>query len=305
MGIARQELENLVVETYSQFAQVLRGLYALIPRGRQNPLNDEQSEIIRLYKTYCEEFGVTSMGGNIQNKIHQQLMPEIRKAHNDVLTDMVIECRILARSYELPVYAKIPSNFPEEVQIDDMLSAGGMLEEADTGNEVDAISGAAPHIMAEQVTVETVRQKIADLARSHIGSSSWDRFGHRTGSGVTALPFAPKCNLFVYEMLRNAGLYPGRPHTGGRIHRRFNDNVPKTAADWASRSFYIPGWRILESVETPMPGDIAATVTHVGIVTGNRLTTSVHISGPVVENEWGFRDGQAGQVIFRRLERIE
>jgi hypothetical protein len=57
-----------------------------------------------------------------------------------------------------------------------------------------------------------------------------------------------------------------------------------------------------------MPGDVAAQKIsysdasgHVGIVTGPGKTVSASsVTGTIVENDWGFRSDQQGEVVFRR-----
>ena len=83
--------------------------------------------------------------------------------------------------------------------------------------------------------------------------------------------------------------------TGGRI-----GGQPPLANDWYKGN--VPGYDPVEGA--PQAGDIASDGTHVGIVSGERKTVSVTTVGKerghVVENDWGFRDHQKGEVLFRR-----
>ena len=78
---------------------------------------------------------------------------------------------------------------------------------------------------------------------------------------------APKCNVFVCDMLNKVGI-GGPTYPGG--------NNPIVTADWANPKFKIDKWRVLGSVESPQAGDVAAykenfsnATGHSAIVTGN------------------------------------
>ena len=61
-----------------------------------------------------------------------------------------------------------------------------------------------------------------------------------------------------------------------------------TSRAYLAREFYngeVPGF---ELVDTPLPGDICADGSHVGIVSSRNTTISATETG-VVENDWGFR----------------
>jgi hypothetical protein len=130
MIITRRELEKLIIETYSQFATTLNGLYAIIPKKGHTHLNREQSEIVEIYKEYCTVFGVISLDGDPRKKMHEELMPEIQKAPKDTIADMAIECIMLANRYKLPVYNVMPKHFPKGYQIVDEAVSDAILENA-------------------------------------------------------------------------------------------------------------------------------------------------------------------------------
>ena len=119
-----------------------------------------------------------------------------------------------------------------------------------------------------------------------------DEVGGRTGEYLGGVG-APKCNVFVYDALRRAGIAPlnGGPH-------------PPQAADWANPD-KLPDYRVVGPDEPLQPGDVIATDEHVGIYTPISLadgtianaTTSAaamntdgnpFLGGPVT-NDWGFR----------------
>lgn len=164
-----------------------------------------------------------------------------------------------------------------------------------------------------EVTAET-RAKIAAEAFKYRGSEDWDKSGLRVYEG----PRGPemygsgdyKCNLFVYEMLTQAG---------ARVEMELRENAvgrqigyPPLARHWADPSFFIPGFEVLTvPPDSPQPGDVAAIKNvswsssgHVGIVVGppqssSNMTVSARADG-VVHNDWGFREENKGEVVFRR-----
>jgi hypothetical protein len=91
------------------------------------------------------------------------------------------------------------------------------------------------------------RQEIVDRANAQIGSPAWT-------SEVAKGNFPKgtnKFNLFVHEMLTDAGASPGTPN--GLRHPS-----PPSAGQWADPSYAIPGWHVLGSDESPQPGDVVA-----------------------------------------------
>ena len=94
-----------------------------------------------------------------------------------------------------------------------------------------------------------IRQKIVERANAQIGSTAWD-FGVAKGNFPES---KNKCNLFVHEMLTDAGASPGLPN--GHWHWK---HYPPAAGQWADPSYAIPGWRVLGPDESPQPGDVVA-----------------------------------------------
>jgi len=72
-----------------------------------------------------------------------------------------------------------------------------------------------------------------------------------------------------------------------------------SACDWHRGK--VPGFEQVHGA--PQKGDVAASMEHVGIVSGPRKTVSVTTIGPnagrVVENDWGFRDNQRPVTFWR------
>jgi hypothetical protein len=111
-----------------------------------------------------------------------------------------------------------------------------------------------------------IHQKIVDRASAQIGSGDWHFDVAKGNFG----PGKDKCNLFVYDMLTDAGASPGLPNG------HWWNPYPPTAANWADPSFAIPGWRVLGSGEIPQPGDVVGQ----RIPWDNGATGHVMIVGP-------------------------
>ena len=151
--------------------------------------------------------------------------------------------------------------------------------------------------------------QIIPVARHYAGSAQWAYKANRPPYG----PNTNKCNLFVYEILNEAGAsVPMKTRDRGWFKGIFKARYvkhPPLAGQWADRSVSIPGWKV---VNTPQVGDVAAeagqysnATGHVGIVSavtqggkkGKTISASA-TTNTVVENTWGFRGGQ--NVVFRR-----
>jgi hypothetical protein len=128
--------------------------------------------------------------------------------------------------------------------------------------------------------------EIARVARSEVGSRDWmysvvkDQFGKNTN----------KCNLFVYDVLIEAGVKPAPV-----VPKYIVLSRPPTAGEWADPSIKIAGWTV---VSEPKQGDVMAeahdysdATGHVGIVVADRQTVSASslVGGVIVQNDWGFR----------------
>jgi hypothetical protein len=97
--------------------------------------------------------------------------------------------------------------------------------------------------------VQLTRERIVAAAEKHVGSTAWSNAvsngQYRAGTN--------KCNLFVYDVLTDAGASPGLPHGIWPI-----SSYPPLAADWANPDFAIPGWSVLGQGEAPQAGDVVA-----------------------------------------------
>jgi len=140
-----------------------------------------------------------------------------------------------------------------------------------------------------------ITERIVEVAKSKVASTDWkydtekDEFGKDTN----------KCNKFVYDVLVEAGVRP--PPT---VAKYVVFTRPPTAGEWADPKVSIKGWL---QVADAQPGDVAAeahayrdATGHVAIVVGPKETVSASapLGGVIVQNDWGFRDGQ--EPTFRR-----
>ena len=98
-------------------------------------------------------------------------------------------------------------------------------------------------------TDNEVRAKIASIALRCVGSKSWIDAVAKGDYPINT----NKCNLFVYDVLTEARASPGLPHG----HWWWNQ-YPPNAGDWATPSYHISRWRLLNSKEQPEPGDVIA-----------------------------------------------
>ena len=66
-----------------------------------------------------------------------------------------------------------------------------------------------------------------------------------------------KCNKFVYDVLKSAGVNPELPNGNllGRIFQGESGSSPVSAGQWANPIYYIPGWEVVNS---PQAGDVVA-----------------------------------------------
>ncbi|KAK2163372.1 hypothetical protein NP493_1466g00016 [Ridgeia piscesae] len=127
-------------------------------------------------------------------------------------------------------------------------------------------------------------EKIAKMAESKVGSTLWSFAStHKTGANTN------KCNIFVGEMIEAAGATVP--------HRHWWMWSPIGAAEWgSSSSSYLLSnkcWTLVSSTTDAKRGDVISDGHHVGIVTGQSLTTSASArTQNVVTNDWGFKASQ-------------
>jgi hypothetical protein len=113
----------------------------------------------------------------------------------------------------------------------------------------DGFSNPTPTQPLTDDQLALIRQRIVEAAQKQIGSTDWD-----VNIAKGNFPAKKnKCNLFVHEMLTDAGASPGLPN--GHWYWK---HYPPGAGQWADPSYVIPGWRVLGPGESPQPGDVAA-----------------------------------------------
>ena len=148
-------------------------------------------------------------------------------------------------------------------------------------------------------------EKLVKNARADVGSDKW---APKEINGKTY----NQCNIFVADKLHETGApVPNVGGTAGTLGAENGDMLnaytggriggqPPSANDWHKGK--VPGYE--EVTGAPKPGDIASDSKHVAIVSEEGKTVSVTSVGKerghVVENDWGFRDHQKDEVVFRR-----
>jgi hypothetical protein len=165
-----------------------------------------------------------------------------------------------------------------------------------------------------QPVTAQVRQMIAQIAQSYLGSQNWlDQAGSN------------KCNIFVHDVIKQAGTTPPQSDkTGARYRIDYylglvdSPNYPAQAGDWANPSKTLGQWQTLyvpptnsPTVTRPpdisQPGDVIAEAInypdgatgHVGIVAsvGHTISADSAVScyapptpaGTITDSNYGFR----------------
>jgi hypothetical protein len=196
-------------------------------------------------------------------------------------------------------------------------SLEALVSETLRGERIKSVVQESSRVRQLHATSEAtaaVRAKIAAAAFARRESKDWHFAVERSFEGLTGTETYDrgdfKCNLFVYEMLKEAGV---------RIELEVRESFfgvlkshPPLAGQWADPTFRIPGFEVLKvPPDSPQPGDVAAVkkdsldaTGHVGIVVGPphspaNMTVSARGDG-MAHNAWGFRDENKGQVVFRR-----
>jgi cell wall-associated NlpC family hydrolase len=120
---------------------------------------------------------------------------------------------------------------------------------------------------------QRIRAAIVSAAIAYEGSMNW---AQATDYGLFG-EGKDKCNLFVHDVLAEAGADPGEPNQG------WINNSPPTAGQWANPNFPITQWSVLVPGETPLPGDVVAQGAnysnasgHVAIVVDNGYIIGTH-----------------------------
>ena len=127
---------------------------------------------------------------------------------------------------------------------------------------------------------EQAGKKALTWAKNKIGSKNYNEWGTR---GFPRWFGQPKCNLFVADAYNNGNGKTIIPTGTMGTH-------PPTANDWFIGNHVPVGF---VDTNTPQPGDIVASRSHIGIVSDveNNSISASSIDNSVLQNDWGFRDG--------------
>jgi cell wall-associated NlpC family hydrolase len=192
----------------------------------------------------------------------------------------------------------------------------GVTAVASTIIFIAASSNPMPSTNGTESLNQKIRDKIAQVAQSKVGSQNW-----------LDQPNANKCNIFVHDVIKEAGQVPPEsPQWGLRWRMKYilgqvdSKNYPAQSRDWANPNLTLGCWQTL-TIPTPPPGfigpvpsfppdisgpgDIIAEAInyndafgHVGIVVGSRQTTSADSTAPcsgsgpagtITISDYGFR----------------
>ena len=134
-----------------------------------------------------------------------------------------------------------------------------------------------------------IRQKLLDKAKEYIGSKNWSKWRKRTSfDGLTTFKIGePKCNLFIYEVLKQRGIDLGLPNDYGKevIVKR-----PYVCKQWYNEE--VPYFKCIgkgtEALKKAKPGDIITNGSHIGIISGQKKIiseSSKAFVNKVVEND--------------------
>ena len=134
-----------------------------------------------------------------------------------------------------------------------------------------------------------IRQKLLDKAKEYIGSKNWSKWRKRTSfDGLTTFKIGEtKCNLFIYEVLKQCGIDLGLPNDYGKevIVKR-----PYVCKQWYNEE--VPYFKCIgkgiEALKKAKPGDIITNGSHIGIISGQKNTirqSSKAFVNKVVEND--------------------
>jgi len=104
---------RLILKTYHQFSEPLFCLYKL-SAGSDLP---EAEKVKEIYQKYLDSIGATDREREPDIKIQENLETELENADDKELFDMLLECKNLAKVYNLPVYSEIHKNYPDNVQL--------------------------------------------------------------------------------------------------------------------------------------------------------------------------------------------
>ncbi|MFN8544678.1 MAG: NosD domain-containing protein [Candidatus Binatia bacterium] len=169
---------------------------------------------------------------------------------------------------------------------------------------------------ATRSRTQILRARIATLAQYYVGSLSWRE----------DLDNIPRCNIFVRDVLREAGTAPPMETAWTRevaylLALTRSEFYPSLAGDWANPRPLMKCWRTLpQGPDAALPGDVIAEAIqysdatgHVGIIVGPQVTSSADSRatppGKITLSDYGFRPdddprlyGQKRHAVVKRFE---
>jgi len=154
-------------------------------------------------------------------------------------------------------------------------------------------------------TISDFKKEIVRIARANIGEHAWDYFPSRQAKRNENVKFGMceyKCNLFVYEILLASLIDIGTPNETSEkrwmLRLEGKGDRPPTAGQWYNDE--VPYFEEIDK-EDVEGGDICSDGSHVGIV--SKFGSTISANGQVViENDWGFRNGQNNVKFFALCE---
>jgi len=108
--ISRIDAIRLILKTYHQFSSPLFHLYKL-SAGNNTP---EAARVHDVYKNYLDSIGAVDGEREPGIKIQENLEPELEKADDKELLEILIECKSLAEAYNLSVKDEMPVEIMNE-----------------------------------------------------------------------------------------------------------------------------------------------------------------------------------------------
>ncbi|GEM_PF-2150407 len=124
------------------------------------------------------------------------------------------------------------------------------------------------------------RSSIVYFALYYLKVGEKDAKNYRKDSDYKNLEGAPKCNIFVYDMLFFAGINIGSEHVKARKWHLFK-SLPPGTKEWGNPNYKIPGFI---TVSKPQAGDVVVvrgtSVGHVAIMVSE--TESIYTNGEII-----------------------
>jgi hypothetical protein len=163
----------------------------------------------------------------------------------------------------------------------------------------NALARGSSGLEISHAEIDRARLSIAEKALERVGSTEWAHAAAKDNYGAGTY----KCNLFVYDMLKEVEADPPLANGGWR-YNWFGQGAPKypvLAGQWADPKFDVPGWTVV--ADGPRLGDLLARAAtsifsiratgHVGVFSGYEGMAGRTVSArdnSVVLEQWPFAD---------------